>query len=585
MSTTVYQTAAGGALDSANVGNVGEEAYTTFPSAFHDFILSDSALIASYPFLKTCYTWFARGLPSVKVRVSALTASDYHTIVVPGALTTSTADAITTPSSNALPGSTPETPAAQSTSSVLRQTTPLNPPEGATYTPSQARSTSVTYNSPVAVVSPSHGAPNEQPQSKPVLPVTVSNIPSSSALDVTAGDGTTTVDSYNVAPSGVNAPVITLGGQLLTADSASNYPVGTQKLIPGGSAITINNVQYSLAASGISLVSASSTIALSPSIHDGSKVAPPVITIGKQEYTAGSASQYIVGTQTLAPAGQAVIVDGIPYSLAPSATAFVSGSTTIPLAPGSSRIPPSITVGGTTYTANSRSQYIIGSQTLLPGAPTTVIGGISYSLAPAANALVSGSITIPLSPTPSSTLPKITLDGITYTANSASQYIVGTQTIVPNGGSVVINSTPYVLSVGPSKEALIVGTSTSFISTGPRSGTTSPTVDFSLTPLGQSHGYVVDGQTLAPGSEITVGGTKISLGVQGTDVVVGSITEAVGLGGVILSGFGAGPTELAGNASSGVVAFTGAANNNDFHRRRGICGIVILLLSIWCSQG
>ncbi len=78
--------------------------------------------------------------------------------------------------------------------------------------------------------------------------------------------------------------------------------------------------------------------------------------------------------------------------------------------------------------------------------------------------------------------------------------------------------------------------------------------------------FVIDGQTLAPGAAITLSGTEISLSPKGTDVVLGTSTESVGLGGMIISGFGvgAGLTVTTGsgsvNASAIPVGFTGDAS-------------------------
>ena len=52
--------------------------------------------------------------------------------------------------------------------------------------------------------------------------------------------------------------------------------------------------------------------------------------------------------------------------------------------------------------------------------------------------------------------------------------------------------------------------------------------------------FVIDGQTLTKGGVVTKHGTRISYAVGGTDVVVGTSTEGVGLGGLIMGGFGGG---------------------------------------------
>ncbi len=330
----------------------------------------------------------------------------------------------------------------------------------------------------------------------------------------------------------------------------------------------MSEIPYSLAPLATALVSGVSTIPLSPS-HNGAAIQTAIGSIP----TADSVSGLVIGTQTLIPGGPARTVNSVLYSLAPSATALVSGSITIPLVSSPTGALPAITIAGTTYTANSASQYIIGTQTLIGGAPGITIGRVPYSLAPSATALVSRSVTIPLASGPSRTPPPITIGGTTYTANSASQYFIGTQTLVPNSGPITINSAPYALSIGPSATALIVGTSTSSLTATPNTNPSANTTD-------HPHAYTIDGQTLSPGSEITVSGTKVSLGPQGTDVVVGSSTEAVGLGGVILSGFGAGPTEPAGNATTGVVGFTGGASGMRIPREWSIYGILMFGLMV-----
>lgn len=59
-----------------------------------------------------------------------------------------------------------------------------------------------------------------------------------------------------------------------------------------------------------------------------------------------------------------------------------------------------------------------------------------------------------------------------------------------------------------------------------------------------SSNFVIDGQTLIKGGVITLQSTRISYAADGRDVVVATGTEAVGLGGYIMSGFGGGPVQL-----------------------------------------
>ena len=50
--------------------------------------------------------------------------------------------------------------------------------------------------------------------------------------------------------------------------------------------------------------------------------------------------------------------------------------------------------------------------------------------------------------------------------------------------------------------------------------------------------FIICGQTLRKDRAITVSGTPVAFAAGGMDVVVGSSTEAVGVGGWIMSGFG-----------------------------------------------
>lgn len=84
-----------------------------------------------------------------------------------------------------------------------------------------------------------------------------------------------------------------------------------------------------------------------------------------------------------------------------------------------------------------------------------------------------------------------------------------------------------------------------------------------FTATRDSNGDVfVSGQTLEPGGErVTIGGTLVNLasGAQGTEVVVGSATEGVGLGGYILSGIvGVWPTLTATGTVTRTAAGAGA---------------------------
>ncbi|KAL8952417.1 MAG: hypothetical protein Q9183_007388, partial [Haloplaca sp. 2 TL-2023] len=81
---------------------------------------------------------------------------------------------------------------------------------------------------------------------------------------------------------------------------------------------------------------------------------------------------YSVDNHELVPGGPAVTIDNVPYSLDPSASVLISGTKTLDL-PQPSPILPAFEVGSHTYTANEASQYVVGDQTLIPGNTPVVV--------------------------------------------------------------------------------------------------------------------------------------------------------------------------------------------------------------------
>ena len=153
----------------------------------------------------------------------------------------------------------------------------------------------------------------------------------------------------------------------------------------------------------------------------------------------------------------------------------------------------------------------------------------------------------------------VTIGSSTITANSASGFVIASQTLTP-GGEITHSGT--ILSLDPSGSAVIFGGITTQILThttsasavfiigsqtlsvgGPAvtaSGTTysmlaggsSVVVDGGMQPLSGlmaiTPEYAVDSQTLVPGgSAIMVSGTPVSLQKGGSSVVVGGQTEAL----------------------------------------------------------
>jgi len=105
--------------------------------------------------------------------------------------------------------------------------------------------------------------------------------------------------------------------------------------------------------------------------------------------------------------------------------------------------PHVITALGQTLTINNSSAVTIGSSTLSVGGPAITSGGNYFSLAPSGN-LIAGSVPTAAAPSP----PLLTFAGSTYTANSASQFLIAVQTLTP-GGVVQVADTYILLASIP----------------------------------------------------------------------------------------------------------------------------------------
>ena len=206
-------------------------------------------------------------------------------------------------------------------------------------------------------------------------------------------------------------PVITVGGDTVTAlASGSGIVIGTQTILPG-SAATISGIPVSLGPAGLVVrpdaAAAATTIALPKALTP----APPVVTVGGETMTALASGFAIAGT-TLRPGGGAVTVAGTPVSLGPSGL-LVIGTSTINLPAAA---PPVITVGGETMTALA-SGFSIAGTTLRPGAGAVTVAGTPISLGPS-GLLVIGtpSINLPVPPTDGTTTSSVGLGGVILSA-------------------------------------------------------------------------------------------------------------------------------------------------------------------------
>ena len=301
-------------------------------------------------------------------------------------------------------------------------------------------------------------------------------------------------------------------------------------------------------------------------------VTPTTISLGGLPFLI-SGTQLIAGSQTLAPGGAPVMFGGTAVSLAPSATAIIIGDSTIPLAPAATPAPAeAITIGQSVYSLTAGGAMVVDGTTisLEPSGSTVVIGGSSYALSRA------------IEPSPQ---PVLTFGQSVYIENSASAFVIAGQTLTP-GGVITVDGT--TISLGSSASAVVVGGTTFALSPSAE-----PSLERLLT-LGSVYtensasDFLIEGQTLSPGGEITVDGTVVSLAPGGTVAVIDSSTKTVGivspvpvsstaLGGLIYSMFNGGegstttPTPSANNGAGGL-PFTGAAQRRELEQS----GVIIM---------
>ena len=93
------------------------------------------------------------------------------------------------------------------------------------------------------------------------------------------------------------------------------------------------------------------------------------------------------------------------------------------------------------------------------------------------------------------------------------------------------------LSLDIEGTASIIGSSTQILGTATITGSNAATSHLGAQTYTENTAreFIISGQTLAKGGEITVSGIPVSFEAGGTGVVIGSSTESLGVGGWIMS--------------------------------------------------
>lgn len=354
------------------------------------------------------------------------------------------------------------------------------------------------------------------------------------------------------APAPTAKPVLTFAGSTYIPDESSNIQIAGHTLKPGSAAAVIANTPISLAPGGMAAIVSTSTHILA------TLASPAVLTFAGSVYTADASSNIVVAGSTIKPGGAAIVLSGTTISLAPggaaavvgTSTEMLTGATSIDAASTPVQAIPALTFGGSTYLADQASRFVIAGETVTPGGVITV-SSTRISIARGADSAVVGSSTQSLLNAAVTPKPVLTFGGSTYIAGDSTDFAIDGQTLT-KGGTIKVGGTQ--MSLDQAGTNVVIGTSTQTL------GTTSAVVQELVISFGgsiysadSSSNFIIGSQTLTEGGVITVQGTPISYAAAGTDVVVGTSTEAVGLGGYIMSGLGAGPS------TSAPVQFTGRA--------------------------
>ena len=264
-----------------------------------------------------------------------------------------------------------------------------------------------------------------------------------------------------------------------------------------------------------------------------------MLTIGGTNYTADSSSVFAINGQTLAPGG-IITVSETPISLAEDGGIAFVGTSTQSLVPiPISTIGPVLTFNVLAFTADASSAFSIKGQTLTPGGLVTLSNTPIY-LATGGTIAIVGTRTQLLTPISASSteVPILTLNGTTFTTDPTSSAFIIDGQILTKGAAITVNG--IILSFDAAGTAAIIGDSTQILSTATITGSEASTITFAgqiYTENGAGE-FVIGGKTLTRGGEIVVSGTPVSFAAGGTDVIVGSSTESVGLGAWVMSGFG-----------------------------------------------
>ncbi|CZR54903.1 uncharacterized protein PAC_04788 [Phialocephala subalpina] len=296
----------------------------------------------------------ASSLPATPPATSTATPEQTSTTQSAGDENTSpgnTQHASSTPQSTQVSGAPPQSSATQNPQSQSQQASNTRPQSGS------------ANSNPAQTPGGSTATPNSAPSSNFVTTIVAVQTSGSNTVVVVGGSiSSTLTPAAASAPAVTPALAITIGSSTISANSASQYIIAGQTLIPGssitlGSGISTTVIALQTSNSNTVLVVGSSSSTLVKAVT----TMPPPITVGSSVITADSASHYVIADQTLAPGGSGIVVGGTTISLASGGMQLIEGTKTIAEATGIGGVIWSILGGGATGTATGNAVERTGS--------------------------------------------------------------------------------------------------------------------------------------------------------------------------------------------------------------------------------
>jgi hypothetical protein len=223
-------------------------------------------------------------------------------------------------------------------------------------------------------------------------------------------------------------PIVTVDKTPVVVNSNGDVVVGDKTLSNGGSPIIIGDKTIGLAPNGIVVADPTKTNTFVAASSQSNVQEPfAIFTASGMVYTVDPFHHVVVQGSTLSEGGSAVTLpNGEIISIGATGVELVSGSThnTIPFA-----LPlAAVTIDGSIYTADSAGHLVYHESTYTAGgAPLTLPGGQTISVAPHGLVVMDGSITY--TATYSAAIAAVTLDGTTYTLDSSTHLVIDHSTL------------------------------------------------------------------------------------------------------------------------------------------------------------